>query len=146
MQFTIRQRRSRPQPTTADNATTRPSNGARSIAIYNKTAPQPTTADNSRQIIAIYTKTTPTTQPDPLTERDLLQFTIRQRRSRPQPTTQRTTADRHATATTRPSNGARSIAIYNKTAPQPTTADNSRQQPTTQPPDPLTERDLCVLV
>ena len=49
LQFAIRQRRGRPQPTTADNATTRPSNRARSIAIYNKTAPQPTTADNSRQ-------------------------------------------------------------------------------------------------
>ena len=106
--------RSRPQRTTADNATTRPSNGARSLAIYNKAAPQPTTADNGRQ--------QPTTQPpDPLTERDLLQFAIRRRRSRPQPTT----ADN---PTTRPSNGARSIAICNKTAPQPTTADNSRQR------------------
>ena len=133
LQFTIGQRRSRPQP--------RPSNGARSTAIYKQTAPQPTTADHATtrpsdgaRSIAIYNRTAPqpTTQPpDPLTERDLLQFTIEQRRS-PQPTMH---------ATTGPSNGARSIAIYNRTAPQPTTADHSRPQPTTQPPDPLTERD-----
>ena len=101
-----RQRRSRQQPT---NATTRPANGARSTAICTKTAPQPPTADNSP----------PRQPPDPLTERDLLQFTIRQRRSRQQPTTK---------ATTRPSNGARSTAIYNKTAPQPPTAAQGNHQ------------------
>ena len=72
LQFPIRQRRRRPQPTKADNATTRTSNGARSIAIPNTTAPPATTADQSR--------------PDPLPERDLLRFPIRQRRRRPQPT------------------------------------------------------------
>ena len=36
----------------------------------------------------------------------------------------------------------RSIAIYTKTAPQPTTPVNTRHTATTQLPDPLTERDL----
>ena len=75
LQFTLRQRRSRPAATTADNATARASNGPRTIAIYTK-APQPTSGDQRRQ--------QPTTQPpEPLTERDLLQFTLRKRRSRP---------------------------------------------------------------
>ena len=97
MQFTLRQRRSRPAATSGDhsrqrNRQSRASNGARSIAMYTKTAPQPaTTADN---------------------------------------------------ATARASNGARSIAIYTKTAPQPTSGDQRRPQPTTQPPEPLRERDL----
>ena len=128
--YALRQRRSRPAATTADNATARASNGARSIAIYTKTAPQPTSGDQRRQ--------QPTTQlPEPLTERDLLPFTLRsdgarstaiyalrQRRSRPAATT----ADN---ATARASNGARSIAIYTKTArsrPAATSGDNSRQR------------------
>ena len=36
-QFTLRQRRARPAATTGAHATTRPSNGARFIAIYNST-------------------------------------------------------------------------------------------------------------
>ena len=86
-----------PQPSTAHHATTQPpSNGARSITICNRTAPQPTTAYHSR----------------PGNHQTVLQFTIRQRcstteerGSRPQPST----ADQ---SRSRPSNGARSIAIY----------------------------------
>ena len=234
LQFTLRQRAAdqrRPAATTADNVTARASNGARSIAIYTKTAPQSTSGDQRRQqpttqppeplterdllpftlrsdgarSTAIYAlrqrhsrpaatsgdqrRQQPTTQPPDslterdllqitLTERDLLQFTLRQRRSRPAATTadngtgrasngvrsiaiytktaqqptdllqftlrQRrsrpaaTTADN---ATARAS-ADRSIAIYTKTAPQPTSGDQRRQRPTTQSPEPLTERDL----
>ena len=73
--------------------------------------------------------------PDPLREQDLLQFTIRQRRSRPAATT-------GDNATARPSKGARYTAIHNKTAPQPTSGDHRRPPATTQPPEPLRERDL----
>ena len=62
----------------------------------------------------------PTKQPpDPLTEPDLLRFTMEQRRRRPHPT-------RADQATTRPSNGARSTAIYNGTASPAPTPDQSR--------------------
>ena len=116
------QRRRRPHPTSADQATTRPSNGARSTAIYNGTALPAPTPDQSRPA--------PTKQPpDPLTEPDLLRFTMGQRRRRPHPT-------RADQATTRPSNGARSTAIYNGTASPAPTPDQSRPAPTKQPPDP----------
>ena len=119
---------SRPEPTRADNATTRPSNGARSTAIYNGTASPAPTPDQSRPV--------PTKQPpDPLTEPDLPRLTMGQRRRRPHPT-------RADQATTRPSNGARSTAIYNGTASPAPTPDQSRPAPTKQPPDPLTEPDL----
>ena len=122
LQFTIRQRRSRPQPTTADHATTRPSNGARSTAIYNGTASPAPTPDQKQP-------------PDPRTEPDLLRLTVGHCRRRPHPT-------RADQATTRPSNGARSTAIYNGTASPAPTPDQSRPAPTKQPPDPLTEPDL----
>ena len=97
----MEQRRRRPHPTRAHQATTRPSNGVRSTAIYNGTASPAPTPDQSRP--------GPTKQPpDPLTEPDLLRFTMEQRRRRPHPT-------RADQATTRPSNGARSTAIYNGT-------------------------------
>ena len=157
------QRRRRPHPTRADQATTRPSNGARSTAIYNGTASPAPTPDQSRpaptattrpsngaRSTAIYNGTAspaptpdpltepdliqrrrrphPTKQPpDPLTEPDLLRFTMGQRRRRPHPTS----ADQ---ATTRPSNGARSAAIYNGTASPAPTPDQSRPAPTKQPP------------
>ena len=129
------QRRRRPhppEPTSADQATTRPSyNGARSTAIYNGTASPAPTPDQSRPA--------PTKQPpDPLTEPDLLRFTmdsVAGAHTRPEPTS----ADQ---ATTRPSNGARSTAIYNGTASPAPTPDQSRPAPTKQPPDPLTEPDL----
>ena len=66
----------RPEPTSADQATTRPSNGARSIAIYNGTASPAPTPDQRR----------PSNQPpDPLTEPDVLRFTMGQRRRPPTP-------------------------------------------------------------
>ena len=115
--------------------TTRPSDGARSTAIYalrqRRSRPAATTADNATarasngaRSIAIYTKTA---------------------RSRPAATSgdrRRPAATTANNATARPSDGARSIANYTKTAPQPTSGDQRRQQPTTQPPEPLTERDL----
>ena len=133
LRFTMGQRRRRPHPTSADQATTRPSNGARSTAIYNGTASPAPTPDQSRPA--------PTKQPpDPLTEPDLLRFTMEQRRRRPHPTRpEPTSADQ---ATTRPSNGARSTAIYNGTASPAPTPDQSRPAPTKPPPDPLTEPDL----
>ena len=156
----MEQRRRRPHPTRADQATTRPSNGARSTAIYNGTASPAPTPDQSRP--------EPTKQPpDPLTESDLLRFTMEQRRRRPHPTRAdqattrpsngaRSTAIYNGTAspaptpeptradqaTTRPSNGVRSTAIYNGTASPAPTPDQSRPEPTKQPPDPLTEPDL----
>ena len=167
----MEQCRRRPHPTRADRATTRPSNGARSTAIYNGTASLAPTPDQSRP--------EPTKQPpDPLTEPDLLRFTMEQRRRRPHPTRADqsrlgpTRADQakppdsltepdllrftmeqrrrrpHPTradqATTRPSNGVRSTAIYNGTASPAPTPDQSRPEPTKQPPDPLTEPDLLV--
>ena len=107
--FTMERRRRRPHPTRADQATTRPSNGARSTAIYNGTASPAPTPDQSR----------PSNHADPLTEPDLLRFTMEQRRRRPHPT-------RADQATTRPSNGARSTAIYNGTASPAHTPDQSR--------------------
>ena len=153
------QRRRRPHPTRADQATTRPSNGARSTAIYNGTASPAPTPDQSRpaptkqppdpltepdlycdlqwdSVAGAHTRPAPTKQPpDPLTEPDLLRFTMGQRRRRPHPT-------RADQATTRPSNGARSTAIYNGTASPAPTPDQSRPASTKQPPDPLTEPDL----
>ena len=112
LRFTMEQRRRRPHPTRADQATTRPSNRARSTAIYNGTTSPAPTPDQSRP--------EPTKQPpDPLTEPDLLRFTMEQRRRRPHPT-------RADQATTRPSNGARSTAIYNGTASPAPTPDQSR--------------------
>ena len=123
----MERRRRRPHPTRADQATTRPSNGARSTAIYNGTASPAPTPDQSRP--------EPTKQPpDPLTEPDLLRFTMEQRRRRPHPT-------RADQATTRPSNGARSTGNNGTASPAPT-PDQSRPEPTKQPPDPLTEPDL----
>ena len=108
----MEQRRRRPHPTRADQATTRPSNGVRSTAIYNGTASPAPTPDQSRP--------EPTKQPpDPPTEPDLLPFTMEQRRRRPHPT-------RADQATTRPSNRARSTAIYNGTASPAPTPDQSR--------------------
>ena len=104
MQFAQRQRRSRSAATTADKATARASNGARSIAIYTKAArsrrPAATTADNTAatpfdgarldSAAADQRRQQPTTQPpEPLTERDLWQFTLRQRRLWPFPLRQR---------------------------------------------------------
>ena len=100
LRLTMEQRRRRPHPTRADQATTRPSNGVTSTAIYNGTA-------STKQ------------PPDPLTESDLLRFTMEQRRRRPHPT-------RADQATTRPSNGVRSTAIYNGTASPAPTPDQSR--------------------
>ena len=143
----MEQRRRRPHPTRADQAATRPSNGARPTAIYNGTASpradQATTRpSNGGRSTAIYNGPASTKQPpDPLTESDLLRFTMVQRRRRPHPTRadqSRPEPTRADQATTRPSNGARSTAIYNATAsPAPT-----RPEPTKQPPDPLMEPDL----
>ena len=134
LRFTMGQRRRRPHPTRADQrrpSNHRPSNGARSTAIYNGTASPAPTPDQSRPA--------PTKQPpDPLTEPDLLRFTMGQRRRRPHPTR----ADQRRPSNHRPSNGARSTAIYNGTASPAPTPDQSRPAPTKQPPDPLTEPDL----
>ena len=111
----------RPEPTSADQATTRPSNGAGSTAIHSGTAPPAPRPAPTKQ------------PPDPLTEPDLLRFTMGQRRRRPHPTR----ADQR-----RPSNGARSTAIHSGTASPAPTPDQSRPAPTKQPPDPLTEPDL----
>ena len=118
LRFTMEQRRrrhTRPEPTSADQATTRPSNGARSTAIYNGTASPAPTPDQSRA--------EPTSA------------SVAGAHTRPEPTS----ADQ---ATTRPSNGARSTAIYNGTALPAPTPDQSRPAPTKPPPDPLTEPDL----
>ena len=131
LRFTMGQRRRRPEPTSAGQATTRPSNGARSTAIYNGTASPAPTPDQSRPA--------PTKQPpDPLTEPELLRFTMGQRRRRPHPTR----ADQRRPSNHRPSNGARSTAIYNGTASPAPTPDQSRPAPTKQPPHPLTKPDL----
>ena len=139
----MEQRRRRPHPTRADQATkqtTRPSNGDPQIYCdlqWNSVAgahtrPEPTkqppdpltepdllrfTMEQRRRR---HTRPEPTKQPpDPLTEPDLLRFTMEQRRRRPHPT-------RADQATTRPSNGARSTAIYNGTASPAPTPDQSR--------------------
>ena len=111
------QRRRRPHPTSADQATTRPSNGARSTAIYNGTASPAPTPDQRRpsnhqtlQRSQIYC--------------DLQWDSVAGAHTRPEPTS----ADQ---ATTRPSNGARSTAIYNGTASPAPTPDQSRPAPTT---------------
>ena len=130
LRFTVEQRRRRPHPTRADQATTRLSNGVTSTAIYNGTASPAPTPDQSRP--------EPTKQPpDPLTESDRLRFTMEQRRRRPHPT-------RADQATTRPSNGVRSTAICSGTASPAPTPDQSRPEPTKQPPDPLTDPNLLV--
>ena len=163
----MRQRRRRPHPTRADQVTTRPSNGARSTAIYSGTASPAPTPDQSRPA--------PTKEPpDPPTEPDLLRFTMGQRRRRPRPTRadQRRPCKQPPDPLTEPDlprftmgqrrrrphptradqrrpsnhqtlyNGARSTAIYYGTASPAPTPDQSRPAPTKQPPDPLTEPDL----
>ena len=120
LRFTMGQRRRRPHPTRADQR--RPSHHQ--------------TLYRSQIYCDLQWNSVATKQPpDPLTEPDLLRFTMEQRRRRPEPTS----ADQ---ATTRPSNGARSTAIYNGTASPAPTPDQSRPAPTKQPPDPLTEPDL----
>ena len=122
---------SRPEPTSADQATTRPSNGARSTAIYHGTASPAPTPDQSRP---------DPTKADQATTRPsngARSTAIYNGTASPAPTPDQSRPSNHQT-----SNGARSTAIYNGTTSPAPTPDQSRPEPTKQPPDPLTEPDL----
>ena len=114
-----------------DGCTTRPSNGAGSTATYNQTASPAPTPDQSRQRRPSNHQTLQRSQIYCDSQWD----SVAGAHTRPEPTS----ADQ---ATTRPSNGARSTAIYNRTASPAPIPDQSRPAPTKQPPDPLTEPDL----